>query len=125
MQKVINIVVAMVVCFLVIKTCSRQIEVSSWEKSKATITSFAIDDYRRTKSYKTSNGKTQKKRKNAYKITFRYIFQVEGVEYSGSFVEDKIDRESQVEQTLKRFENGKEINVIYDPNNPYDSVKRS
>ena len=125
MQKIITVMFIVVAAAFLMKACNRQMDINSWPSAQATITSYSIEEYQESKTYKSTNGKSRTKYKDAYRVRFNYNFQLDGMDFNGSFVVNKLDRQSEIDRVLKKNPSGKSINIKYDPQYPSDSVHRS
>lgn len=124
MKTFINIIIAIFVILILIKSCNRISEVNSWPEAKAVIIEYEIEEYRDSETYKDKQGKKRTKWEDEYRIKFTYSFEVEGVEYTGEFDIDDLESDSEIRRKLKRYPEGKQIRVKYDPENPYDNEAR-
>ena len=125
MQKIINIIIAIVISFFLVKSCNRQIEINSWESTQAQISSYQIEEYSESEQYKSKSGKTKTKWEDEFRVNFIYSYTIENVVYSGTFSVDDLDSQSEINRVLRRNPNGKSVRIKYDPNNPSDSVYQS
>ncbi|MCP4325832.1 MAG: DUF3592 domain-containing protein [Psychromonas sp.] len=124
MKTLLNIIIAVVVVVLLVKACNRAVEVNSWPETKGVITSYEIEEYRDSDTYTDKNGKKRTKWEDEFRISFRYSFQVEDVEYTGKFVIDDLETDREIKRKLNLYPNGRKVRVKYDPNNPNDSDTR-
>ncbi|GLS91472.1 hypothetical protein GCM10007916_25410 [Psychromonas marina] len=124
MKTLINIIFAVVAVVLLLKACDRAAEVNSWPETKGNIISYDIEEYQDSDTYTDKNGKKRTEWEDEFRITFRYRFEVEGVEYIGRFKVDDLETDRDIRRKLKIYPNGKEVRVKYDPNNPNDSQTR-
>ena len=125
MDKIIKIVIAIFICVVLVKTCQRKMEVSSWEDIKGQISSYDIEEYSDSKKYKTRDGKTKTKWEDEYRVRFTYTYKVNGIDYTGQFAVDDLDNQREINNVLKRNPNGKTVRIKYDPDNPSDNEYQS
>jgi hypothetical protein len=121
MDNIIKIVIAIFICVVLVKTCQRKMEVSSWSDIKGQISSYDIEEYSDSKKYKTRDGKTKTKWEDKYRVRFTYTYIVDGVTYKGKFSVDDLDDQREINNVLRRNPNGKSVRVKYDPDNPSDN----
>jgi hypothetical protein len=125
MDKIIKIVIAIFICVVLVKTCQRKMEVSSWEDIKGQISSYDIEEYSDSKKHKTRDGKTKTKWEDEYRVRFTYTYTVNGIAYTGKFAVDDLDNQREINNVLKRNPNGKMVRLKYDPDNPSDNEYQS
>ncbi len=125
MQKIINVVIAVAVSFFLVKACNRQMEINSWEDTKAHIASYEIEEYSESKKYKSRDGKTKTKWEDEFRVNFTYTYTIDGIAYSGKFSVDDLDTQREIDGVLRRTPTGKSVRIKYDPNNPSDNVYKS
>lgn len=124
MDKIFKIVIAIVICVLLIKTCQREVKISSWADVQGQISSYEIEEYRDSSRSKKLNGKVKTKWEDEYRIHFIYTYTVNGMAYTGKFTVDDLDDQLEINSTLHRHPNGKIITIKYDPDYPSDSQYR-
>lgn len=121
MKHLLNIIIGIIMIFIFVKACQRTVEVNSWPETSGVILSSHVEEYQDSEKYTTSDGRTKTKWEDEFRINFKYSYQFNSVEYTGSFTIDDLDRNSDVQRKLRAYPNGKTIKVKYDPENPYDN----
>jgi hypothetical protein len=119
MKKLIQVISILFMAIISIKTCQRTMEVRSWPKTSAIISSYSVEDYFEDKT--NTDGSVKPGFDIEHRLWISYEFQLDGVLYSGRFNKDDLDDARQIEQQQRIYPLGKKIIVRYDPQNPADS----